>query len=156
VVFPLTRDERDTLEDRDAAEADPDILLVGADRLLGVPRDVTDEQAARLLAPGLAARVLLRQLRPVKAGDRVRLELDPGIGRSVLAAWATALGASVGDDRETADVVLGEDAWRQAHGIAFRRGHLQVGSADVFRVIRDGVFDEVLSEADAASGQAAA
>jgi hypothetical protein len=156
VVFPLTPDERALLQHPDPADADPEALLVSADRLLGVPRDVSDEQAARLLAPGLAARVLLRQLRPVKAGDRVRLDLDAGIGRSVLAAWATALGATMCDERERADIAVGEDAWRQAHGAAFRRGHLQVGSAEVFAAIRDGVFDDVLATADGGRGSRAA
>ena len=155
VVFPLTRDERLLLQQTDPAESDSDTLLVSADRLLGVPRDVSDEQAARLLAPGLAARVLLRQLRPLKTGDRVRVDLDPGIARSVISAWAAALGADVVDD-EPADALLDEDALRQAHGIAFRRGHLQVGSSDVFAAIRDGVFGDVLPAADAGQGNQAA
>jgi hypothetical protein len=160
VVFPLTREERAPLKEPAGTEAEP--MLVSADRLIGVPRDVGDEHAARLLAPGLAARVLLRQGRPVKAGDRVRVDLALGIGRSVLAAWITALGGTVsgGDGREDGrvpfDIVLDEDAWRQAHAIAFRRGHLQVGSADVFGAIRDGVFENVLPTAEAVPGSRAA
>jgi NADPH:quinone reductase-like Zn-dependent oxidoreductase len=155
VVFPLTRDERRLLDEPDATDGNEDTLLVGAERLIGVPRDVGDEQAARLLAPGLTARVLLRQVRPVKDGDRVRVDLDPGIGRGVLAAWAAALGATVVGDDESADVVLGEGEVRQSHAIAFRRGRQQVGSADVFAAIRDGVFDDVLT-ADAETGSRAA
>lgn len=143
VVFPLTRDERRLLSEPASLNGEQETLLVGADRLIGVPRDVSDEHAARLLAAGLTARVLLRQLRPVKTGDRVRVELDGGISRAVLVAWVTALGATVVDD-EPADVVLDEAALRQAHGIAFRRGRVQVGSADVFAAIRDGAFDDVL------------
>lgn len=145
VVFPISRDERASLGDtHDAAGG---ALLVGADRLLGVPRDVGDEQAARLLAPGLVARVLLRQLRPVKTGDRVRIDLPHGIVRAVLAGWARALGAAVVEDQDPAEVILDEDALRQAHAIAFRHGHLQAGSADVFAAIRSGSFDGVLAAA---------
>jgi hypothetical protein len=154
VVFPLTRTERTLLQE--PADRDSDALLVSGARLIGVPRDVGDEQAARLLAPGLAARVLLRQRRPVQAGDRVRVDLRAGLGKSVLGAWIAALGATVSGDRGTADIVLDDDAWRQAAETAFRRGHLQVGSADVFGAIREGIFDEVLPNTDAALGSRAA
>jgi hypothetical protein len=157
VVFPLGRDERALLERPADPSADPDALLVNADRLLGVPRDVSDEQAARLLAPGLAARVLLRQLRPVKTGDRVRVELEPGVARSVLEAWAASIGALVVDDEdEPADICLDGAALRQAYGIAFRRGHLQAASADVFAAIRHGVFDDVIPAPDSGRGRSVA
>jgi len=154
VVFPITRTERALLQE--PADRDSDALLVSGARLIGVPRDVGDEQAARLLAPGLAARVLLRRRRPVQAGDRVHVDVRAGLGRSVLGAWIAALGASVAGEREAADIVIDDDAWRQAHETAFRRGHLQVGSADVFGAIREGVFDDVLPNTDAALGSRAA
>lgn len=157
VVFPVTRGERLALREPDPAAGNTDTLLVDADRLLGIPRDVSDEQAARLLAPGLVARVLLRQLRLVKTGDRVQVDLDAGIGRSVVVAWAVNFGATEAVAGETADLVIEKDAFRRAHGIAFRRGHLQTGSADVFAAIRDGVFDLVLAEPDSTEdGRAAA
>lgn len=155
VAFPLTRDERTLLDETDELGAGMGALMVSADRLLGVPRDVRDEQAARLLAPGLAARVLLRQLRPVRTGDRVRIDLEPGIVRAVIDAWAGALGATLVGPGLGADVVLDEDLLRQAHSLAFRRGHLQAGSADVFARIRDGVFDRVLAAADSSAARAA-
>jgi hypothetical protein len=155
VVFPLTQDERAMLDETDAP-AGMGALTVSAERLLGVPRDVRDEQAARLLAPGLAARVLLRQLRPVGSGDRVRIDLEAGIVRAVVDAWAVALGATLEGPGMGADVVLDEDLLRQAHAFAFRRGHLQAGSAEVFARIRDGVFDRVLATADRSARRAAA
>ncbi|MFC0682205.1 hypothetical protein ACFFGH_30610 [Lysobacter korlensis] len=143
VAFPLNREERAVLTAEDEAGGMGSVV-VSAERLLGVPRDVGTEQAARLLAPGLVTRVLLRQLRPIRTGDGVRVDLEPGVVRAVVAAWATALGATLDDGSSPVDVILDEESLREAHAIAFRRGHLQVGSADVFAAIRDGVFDDVL------------
>jgi NADPH:quinone reductase-like Zn-dependent oxidoreductase len=155
VVFPLSREERTALDAEDAGDG-MGTLIVSSERLLGVPRDVGDEQAARLLAPGLATRVLLKQLRPIGTGDRVRIDLEPGIVRAVVSAWATALGATVEDADDTADAILDEETLRQAHALAFRRGHLQVGSAEVFAAIRNGAFDDVLGAAGGTGAQAAA
>jgi NADPH:quinone reductase-like Zn-dependent oxidoreductase len=154
VVFPLNREERAGL-DSDDAPGDMDSLVVSSERLIGVPRDVGDEQAARLLAPGLVTRVLVRQLRAVHTGDRVRVDLEPGIVRAVVVAWLSALGAILEDGTAPVDAVLDEDSLRQAHAIAFRRGHLQVGSAEVFAAIRDGVFDDVLDTSAGGSRAAA-
>jgi NADPH:quinone reductase-like Zn-dependent oxidoreductase len=154
VVFPLNREERAELDAGDPADG-LESIVVSSERLVGVPRDVGDEQAARILAPGLVTRVLVRQLRPVHSGDRVRVDLPAGIVRAVLVAWLRALGATLEQEGGPADVVLDEDSLRQAHAIAFRRGHLQVGSAEVFAAIRDGAFDDVLSGSSAGRRAAA-
>ncbi len=142
VVFPLNREERAGV----VAPGEVETLVVDSERLIGVPRDVSDEQAARLLAPGLVTRLLFRKLGPLGAGDRVRVDLAPGIVRAVVAAWLSALGATVADDGGPVDALVDDEGLRLAHRAAFRRGHLQVGAAEVFAAIRDGVFDEVLEE----------
>ncbi len=152
VVFPLNREERAALGASDAASG-AESLVVDAERLLGVPRDVADEQAARLLAPGLVTRVLLRQLGPLGGGDRVRVDLPAGVVRAVVVAWLSAQGITIVADGEQVEAVVDEEALRRAHAVAFRGGHLQVGSAEVFGAIRDGVFDAVL---DTPAAQAAA
>jgi NADPH:quinone reductase-like Zn-dependent oxidoreductase len=154
VVFPISRRQRADLDAAAGAGRAAETMLISADALLGVPRDVPVEHAARLLAPGLVARVLFSQLAPVGAGDSVRLSVEPGIGRAVLAAWARYLGAVVVEDGQSDATALDEAAVRTARSIAFRRGHLQVGSADVFSVIRQGALDAVL--ADGADTRAAA
>jgi hypothetical protein len=165
VVFPISRRERTDIDTAADFGTPTETLVVSADALIGVPRDVSDERAARLVAPGLVARVLLKQLTPVRTGDRVRLAMEPGIGRGVIAAWARFLGATVlpdaaaaaaqGPADETPDVTLDDDAVRTAQAIAFRRGHLQVGSAEVFAVIRQGGLDAALSDRDADTRAAA-
>ena len=154
VIFPLNREERVGLDAPDAPGG-VESLVVDSERLIGVPRDVGDEQAARLLAPGLVTRVLFRRFGPLGAGDRVRVDLSPGTVRAVVVAWLRALGATVAEDGGPVDAAFDEDALRQAHTTAFRRGHLQVGSAEVFAAIRDGVFDDVLDEPTAGRRAAA-
>ena len=119
--------------------------VVPTSSLIGIPRDVSDRQAADLLAPGLVARALLRQVYPLRSGDRVHVSFSGETLRAVTEAWATHLGGIVVDDPATAHVVYDERARHAASVQAgHRRGRLQEAATDVFLAMRAGVFDAVL------------
>lgn len=68
---------------------------VPADRLVRIPRGVSDNQAAAMMLKGLTAQYLLRQIRRVKRGDAVLIHAAAG-GVGLLACqWARHLGAHV-------------------------------------------------------------
>lgn len=117
--------------------------VVDVDTLIGIPKNVSDRQAADLLAPGLLARAMISQVHPFARGERVAVELGNSTLRQVVSAWVEAGGgllASTGD----ADVVYGEGHRRRAAvEAAHRHGRIQQAATEVFQAIRDGVFDEV-------------
>lgn len=85
--------------DRVAYSSEPgrttDAQVMSADKLIGIPPRVSDQQAAALLGPGLAARILVKETYPVGRGESVLVQdAVAGIGAMVL-AWAKALGATV-------------------------------------------------------------
>lgn len=118
--------------------------VVSVDTLVGIPRNVTDRQAADLLAPGLLARALITQVRPFARGQRVAVPLRNSVLRQVVSAWVASLGGAIVDDVLEADVVYDDDARRVAAVEAsHRQGRLQQAATEVFQAIRAGVFDEV-------------
>jgi NADPH:quinone reductase len=68
---------------------------VPADRLVPVPRDVTDRLAAAALLKGMTAQVLLRRTYKVKRGTVVLVTAAAGGVGSILVQWARHLGAHV-------------------------------------------------------------
>ncbi len=118
--------------------------IVRVDTLVGIPRNVTDRQAADLLAPGLLARAMITQVRPFARGQRVAVPLRNSLLRQVVSAWVGASGGILVDDALEADVVYDEEARRLAAVVAsHRQGRLQQAATEVFQAIRAGVFDEV-------------
>jgi len=125
-----------------APEAESVVLAI--DTLVGIPRGVTEQQAAELLVPGIVARALLRQVRPMGDGDRVHVSFQGVLLRSVVEAWVRARGGILVDDAADADIVYDEMAKRVAlHEASLRQGRMQEAAADVFMTMRAGVFDEV-------------
>jgi NADPH:quinone reductase-like Zn-dependent oxidoreductase len=113
--------------------------------LVGVPKDVTDAQAAWLLAPTVIVRHLLRHVRPVTAGDRVALAVAPGMLRQVAESLLEAQGALVVEAGQPADVVIDEAAMRAAtRGVPAKHGKFAQAAADAFTVIRSGSLDGFL------------
>lgn len=118
--------------------------VVKVDTLIGIPRNVSDRQAADLLAPGLLARAMITQVRPFARGDRVAVPLRNSLLRQVVWAWVEALGGIIVDDAGEADVVYDETVRRLAAVEAsHRQGRLQQSATEVFQAIRAGLFDEV-------------
>jgi NADPH2:quinone reductase len=72
-----------------------DYRNVAADRLVGIPAAVTDEQAASLIFKGLTAQYLLRKTHQVKAGETILVHAAAGGVGQILCQWAKGLGAFV-------------------------------------------------------------
>jgi NADPH:quinone reductase len=69
--------------------------LIGADRLVKLPKGISYEAAAALMLKGLTAQYLLRRTFRVKAGDTVLVHAAAGGVGLILCQWAKALGAKV-------------------------------------------------------------
>jgi NADPH:quinone reductase len=69
--------------------------LMPADRLVKLPRGITDRTAAALMLKGLTAHYLLRRTFPLKRGDSLLVHAAAGGVGSVLVPWACHLGATV-------------------------------------------------------------
>ena len=69
--------------------------LVGADRLIKLPKGLSYETAAAMLLKGLTAQYLLRRTFKVKAGDTILVHAAAGGVGLILCQWAKALGAIV-------------------------------------------------------------
>jgi hypothetical protein len=111
--------------------------------LIGIPKDVSFDDAAGLLPAGLLARTIVKQQHAIGRGNRVRIAADESGADRFVAAWARHLGAIVlGEDdeaRPSDTVITTEDfaaarRWRASHGLA------QLAAADVFQLIREGAF----------------
>ncbi|MBS0581338.1 MAG: quinone oxidoreductase [Proteobacteria bacterium] len=68
---------------------------VPADRLVKIPRGVSDEQAAAMMLKGLTAQFLLRRAYRVQRGDPILVHAAAGGVGLILCQWARALGAKV-------------------------------------------------------------
>lgn len=72
-----------------------DYRNVPADRLVRIPDEVSDEQAAALLFKGITAQYLLRKTHVVKKGEIVLIHAAAGGVGQILCQWAKGLGAFV-------------------------------------------------------------
>jgi NADPH2:quinone reductase len=68
---------------------------VPADRVVKVPRGVSDEQAAALMLKGLTAQFLIRRTYRVQRGDTILVHAAAGGVGLILCQWAKSLGAKV-------------------------------------------------------------
>ncbi len=68
---------------------------VAAERLVGIPPGVSDEQAAALLFKGLTAQYLLKKTHAVKAGEMILVHAAAGGVGQIMCQWAKGLGALV-------------------------------------------------------------
>jgi NADPH2:quinone reductase len=68
---------------------------VPAERLVKVPRGISDEQAAALMLKGLTAHFLIRRTYRVKSGDTLLVHAAAGGVGLILCQWAHSLGAKV-------------------------------------------------------------
>lgn len=69
--------------------------LIDADRLVKLPDQIGDEQAAAMMLQGMTVQMLLRRVYPVKAGDTILVHAAAGGVGLILCQWAAALGATV-------------------------------------------------------------
>jgi NADPH2:quinone reductase len=79
---------------------------IPADRIVRVPASLSDERVASGFVRALTAQYLLKQIRPLKAGDRVLIHAAAGGVGQLLVQWAKRLGlqviATVGSDSKAA------------------------------------------------------
>ena len=68
---------------------------VPAERLVKVPRGISDEQAAALMLKGLTAHFLIRRTYKVARGDTILVHAAAGGVGLILCQWAKSLGAKV-------------------------------------------------------------
>lgn len=69
--------------------------LIDADRLVKLPDAIGFDQAAAMMLQGMTARMLLRSVHPVAAGDTILVHAAAGGVGLILCQWAAALGATV-------------------------------------------------------------
>jgi NADPH2:quinone reductase len=69
--------------------------LIDADRLVKVPEEIPLDQAAAMMLQGMTARMLLRAVYDVKAGDTILVHAAAGGVGLIMCQWASALGATV-------------------------------------------------------------
>ena len=69
--------------------------LVDANRLVKLPDDIGDEQAAAMLLQGMTAQMLLKRVHAVQPGDTILVHAAAGGVGLIMCQWAAALGATV-------------------------------------------------------------
>ena len=69
--------------------------LIGADRLVKLPKKISSEQAAAMMLQGMTAQMLLRSVFPVAKGDTILIHAAAGGVGLIMCQWASALGAIV-------------------------------------------------------------
>jgi NADPH2:quinone reductase len=72
-----------------------ELANVPADRLVKIPKGVSDQQAAAVIMKGLTAHYLLRRTYRVAKGDQILVHAAAGGVGLILCQWAKALGAKV-------------------------------------------------------------
>jgi len=69
--------------------------LMPADRLVAIPDNITDRQAAGMMLQGMTAHYLLRRTYPVQPGDTILIHAAAGGVGLIVCQWAKHLGATV-------------------------------------------------------------
>lgn len=69
--------------------------LIAADRLVALPDEIGDEQAAAMMLQGMTVDMLLNRVRTTRAGETILIHAAAGGVGLILCQWAAALGATV-------------------------------------------------------------
>ena len=69
--------------------------LIDADRLVKIPGEISDEQAAAMLLQGMTVHMLLKRVYGVQPGDRIVVHAAAGGVGLIMCQWAAAIGATV-------------------------------------------------------------
>lgn len=72
-----------------------EVRLIAADRLVKLPDDISDEQAAGLMLQGMTVDMLIRSVWPLHAEDTILIHAAAGGVGLIMCQWAAALGATV-------------------------------------------------------------
>jgi len=69
--------------------------LIAADRLVKLPDDIGDEQAAAMMLQGMTVDMLINRVRPLQKDETILVHAAAGGVGLILCQWASALGATV-------------------------------------------------------------
>ncbi len=69
--------------------------VLSAIRAVKLPDSITDQTAAAMMLKGLTAHMLLRSIRPIKAGETILVHAAAGGVGLILCQWAKSIGARV-------------------------------------------------------------
>lgn len=72
-----------------------EVRLIAADRLVRLPDDISDEQAAAMMLQGMTVDMLIRSVRELKVGEAILVHAAAGGVGLILCQWASAQGATV-------------------------------------------------------------
>jgi NADPH:quinone reductase len=72
-----------------------EVRVMPADRLVVLPKGITDQQAAAMMLKGMTTQYLIRQIYQVKKGDVILFHAAAGGVGLIACQWAKALGATV-------------------------------------------------------------
>jgi NADPH:quinone reductase len=72
-----------------------EVRVMPADRLIVLPKGITDQQGAAVMLKGLTAQYLIRQIFKVKKGDTILFHAAAGGVGLIACQWAKSLGATV-------------------------------------------------------------
>jgi hypothetical protein len=117
-----------------------DRVVVSERDLIGIPSDVSLDDAVTRFPCALLARTVVKYVHPIGRNSRVRVDDQSAIA-PFIRSWVEYLGGVLVDG--DADVVVTAAdvrtarAWRGGHGTA------QQGAADVFAAMRSGAFSDI-------------
>jgi len=69
--------------------------LIAADRLVKLPDDIGDDQAAAMMLQGMTVDMLINRVRPLQKDETILVHAAAGGVGLILCQWASALGATV-------------------------------------------------------------
>jgi NADPH2:quinone reductase len=72
-----------------------EVRLIDADKVVKLPGGIDFDQAAAMMLQGMTARMLLRSVFPVTAGDTILIHAAAGGVGLIMSQWAATLGATV-------------------------------------------------------------
>ncbi|MFL6747271.1 MAG: quinone oxidoreductase family protein, partial [Sphingomicrobium sp.] len=72
-----------------------EMRLIAADRLVKLPDDISDEQAAAMMLQGMTVDMLIRSVWPLHAEDTILIHAAAGGVGLIMCQWAASLGATV-------------------------------------------------------------
>lgn len=72
-----------------------EVLNLPADKLVKVPKEISDDVAASMMLQGMTVQFLIRQIYKVQKGDTILIHAAAGGVGLILCQWAKSLGATV-------------------------------------------------------------
>ena len=121
-----------------------EMRLIDADRVVKLPDAIGFEQAAAMMLQGMTARMLLRSVFPVAAGDTILIHAAAGGVGLIMCQWAAALRATVIGTVSTDEKAELARAHGCAHPIVYGRQDfvkevLRITGGDKLPVVYDSV-----------------